>query len=223
MTKQAKALVVERQAIEEWPDTIKIETPEHLEEAVEEVKRVKAYRKAVKEYWDPLCDNGYKNWKALTGRRKEFLDPADKVEKALKLGMGRYAEAERKKKAEEMKKRQEAERKAAEERRLAEVEEMQDMGDLEAAEHIASQPLDVVPVVEAKETEVKGMSTSERWSAEVVDLGTFLSFLAGEPRFQYLIKGFPMKELNKLAVAQKETYDIPGTKAVKKIVTSVRS
>jgi len=216
-----KALTEEQVQMEAL-GSVSVKTTEDLEQAVDNAKRIKAYKKAVKEYWDPLCDNAYKTWKALTGRRKEFLDPAEAAEKAQKLGIGRYHEAERKKQAAEMKKRQEAERKAAEEKRLAEVEEMQDMGELEAADHIAQQPLDVKPIVEAVTTKVEGMSVSYRYSAEVEDLGEFLTFLVEEPRFRYLVKDFPMKELNKLATAQKEMFDIPGVKLVKKVSTSIR-
>ena len=218
-----KGLAAEQEAIETLANAVVIENAAELEVVVEETKRVKAYKKAVKEYWDPLCDNAYKTWKALTGRRKEFLDPADKAERAQKDAIARFHEAERVAKAAEMKKRQEAEQKAAEERRLAEVEEMQDMGDLEAADHIASQPLEIAPVVEAVMSEVKGMSVSYRYSAEVEDLEEFLKFLVKESRFRYLIKDFPMKELNKLAVAQKEMFDIPGVKIIKKATTSIRS
>lgn len=218
-----KRLTSQQQEMEVLAASVVIKTPEQLEGAVDVTKEIKSYKKAVKDYWDPLCDNAYKTWKALTGRRKEFLDPAEKAEKAHKLAIGRYHEAERKQKAAEMKKRQEAERKAAEEKRLAEVEEMQDMGELEAADHIAQQPLDVKPVVEATQTEVEGLSVSYRYSAEVEDLEKFLKFMVAEPRFRYLIKDFPMKELNKLAVAQKEMFDIPGVKLVKKAIPSIRA
>jgi type I site-specific restriction-modification system R (restriction) subunit len=220
--KASAALAKAKATIEAIPEVISITTAEQFEAAAVEVKKIKAYKKAVKEYWDPLCENGHKTWKALTGRRKEFLDPADAKEQAYKLGMSRYSEAERKRAAEELKKRQEAEREAAEKKRLAQVEEMQDMGEIEQADHLASQPLDVTPVAAPKETKVDGVSVSYRYSAEVVDLPAFLAFCIKEPRFLYLVKDFPMKELNKLAVAQKEMFDFPGVELKKKPITSVR-
>jgi len=221
--KQAAALSKAKEELVAASLRIKITNKEGLEASTNQVKKVKAYRKSVKEYWDPLCENAHKTWKALTARRKEFLDPADAHEKVHKLAMGRYAEAERARAARELRKRQEAERKAAEEKRLAEVEELRGMGELEAADHIAEQPLEVAPIAAPQETKVDGLSTSNRYSAEVVNLGEFLSFLAREPRWHYLIKDFPMKELNKLATAQKELFDIPGVKLVKKLIPSVRS
>lgn len=223
MSTPSNALVKLRDQIAGLPTAITIETPEHLKEAVEEVKKIKAYKKAVKAYWDPLCENGHKTWKALTTRRKEFIDPADKVEKAYKLGIGRFHEAERVQKEKEHRLRVQAEEKAAEEKRLAQMTEFEDMGELDQAAHIANQPLDVVPVAAPQETKAEGLSTSYRYSAEVVSFPDFLGFLAGEPRFQYLVKDFPMKELNKLATAQKEMFDIPGCKLVKKIIPSIRS
>ena len=219
----AGALTQQRERIQGLPSSVTIKTPAELEGAVEEVKRIKAYLKAVHEYWDDLCQKAHSSWKATTSRRKEFLDPAEALEKTYKLGMNRFHEAERVQKEEEYRKRVEAEEKAAAEKRVAEVEEMRGMGALDEAEHIAAQALDVRPVAAPVETKVKGLSTSDVWHAKVVNLGAFLSFLSVEPRWQYLVKDFPMKELNKLAVAQKEMFDIPGVEAVKEITSSVRS
>lgn len=201
---------------------IEVTTPEQFQVAADFVKGIKAYKKAVKEYWDPLCDNAHKTWKAITGRRKEFLDPADEAEKDVKLKLGRYSEAERKKVAEELKKRQEAEEKAAAEKRVAEVEELRGMGELEQADHMATQPLDITPVAAPKKTEADGVSMSYRYRAQVVNLPEFLAFVIENQRFLYLVKDFPMKELNKLATAQKEMFDFPGVELLKKPVTSVR-
>jgi hypothetical protein len=201
---------------------IEIKTPKDLKAAADILFEIKSYLNAVSDYWDPLCKNAYDGWKALTSRRKEFLDPAEKAEKDVKLKIGRYHEAERDRQAKELKKRQEAERKAAEEKRLAQVEEMQDMGELEQADHLATQPLDITPVAAPKKTEVDGVSVSYRYSAQVVNLPEFLAFVIENQRFLYLVKDFPTKELNKLATAQKEMFDFPGVELLKKPVTSVR-
>lgn len=219
----AKALLSQSKQITELVDgCLTKNTPKQLEEATLVVKSIKAYKKNVHEYWDELCEKAHSSWKATTSRRKAFLDPADKAESAIKLKISRYYEAERAQKAEEHRKRVEAEEKAAEDRRLADMKELEDAGALEEAEHIANQPLDVTPVAEPVETKVEGLSTSERWYAEVVDLPELLKFCAGEPRWCHLVAPV-MKELNKLATAQKEMFDIPGVEAKKKIVTSVRS
>jgi hypothetical protein len=102
------------------------------------------------------------------------------------------------------------------------MKELEDAGALEEAEHIANQPLDITPVAEPVETKVEGLSTSERWYAEVTNKGDLLKFCYEEYRWQHLVEPV-MKELNKLATAQKEMFDIPGVEAKKKIVTSVRS
>ena len=219
----AKSLLSQSQQIAELVEgCLTKNTPEQLEEATLVVKSIKTYKKNVHDYWDDLCEKAHSSWKATTSRRKAFLDPADNAETAIKLKISRYYEAERAQKAKEHQKRVEAEEKAAEARRLAEMQELEAMGALEEAEHIANQPLDMAPVAEPVETKVEGLSTSERWSAEVVDLPKLLEFCAGEPRWSHLVAPV-MKELNKLAVAQKEMFDIPGCEARKKIITSVRS
>ena len=219
----AKALLSQSKQIAELVDgCLTKNTPEQLEEATLVVKSIKVYKKNVHEYWDDLCEKAYSSWKATTSRRKAFLDPADKAETDIKLKISRYYEAERAQKAEEHRKRVEAEEKAAAEKRVAEVEELRGMGALEEAEHIADQPLDVTPVAAPVETQVEGLSTSDRWYAEVVDLGLLFHFVAENSRWRHLVAPV-MKELNKLAVAQKEMFDIPGCEAKKKIVTSVWS
>jgi len=212
-----------RNKLEGLAQELEITDHESLEYAVQVKKANKQYKKSVKEYWDPLCGNAHDTWKALTSRRKEFLDPADNVDKIIDKKVDTYQrEQERIAQAERAKAEKEA-REAAEKERLAEIEHLQETGELEEAETVAAEPLDVRPVIEAPKEKVEGFSTSKRYYAEVVNLGDFLSFLAGEPRFHYLIKDFPMKELNKLAVAQKEMFDIPGVEAKYKIVSSTRS
>ncbi len=219
----AKALLSQSQQIAELVDgCLTKNTPEQLEEATKVVKSIKVYKKNVHEYWDDLCEKAEASRKATYARRKAFLDPADDAEKALKLKISRYYEAERAAKAEEHRKRVEAEEKAAEEKRLAEMKELEAMGALEEAEHMANQPLDITPVAAPVETKVEGLSTSDRWYAEVTNKGELLKFCAEEPRWQHLVEAVT-KELNKLAVAQKEMFDIPGVEAKKKIVTAVRS
>ncbi len=220
--KQSEALSVELAKIEAQPLKIVIKTPDQLQVAVLEVKKIKAYKAAAYAFWDPLCETANKTHKALTTRRKEFIDPAEKLEKVYKLGMDRFHEADEKKRAEEQRLRVEAAEKAAAEKRVAEVEETRGMGELEAADHLAQQPLDVTPVAAPVAPKVEGMSTSKNWHAEIVDLPEFLTFLAENPMWFHLIQPIPMKELNRLAISQKELFKVPGCKAVAKIGTSIR-
>lgn len=217
------ALTKRQSEMEAYVEKINIVDHASLAVAVQAKKGVKGYMKDVHEYWDPLCDAAHKSWKALTARRKEFLDPADNANAAIDKKIDVYERQQAKIRAAEKAEREKELREAAEKQRLAEVEALRDAGALDEAETIATQPISVPAVVEAPKEKIEGFSTSTRWFAEVTNLGDFLSFLAGEPRFHYLIKDFPMKELNKLAVAQKEMFDIPGVEAKYKISSSTRT
>ena len=221
---QSTALVARSQEIQRLVDSCLLEnTPEEAERAVEVVRAIKAYRKQVSEVFDEICDRTYKSWKAATTQRKKYTDPADKAEKAIKLKISRYDEWERDERAKEHKRLVDEQVAAAEQERLAEMKQLEEVGDLDEAEALAEQPLEVLPVAKAPTTKIEGKSTSYRWYAEVTDLGEFLSFMAAEPRWQHLIKCFPMKELNKLAMAQEDNFSIPGVEAKKKPIVSVRS
>ena len=221
---QSTALVARSQEIDRLVDGCLLEnTPQELENATDVLKAIKAYRKGVAEVFDEIVKSAHASWKASTRRRKEFTDPADNAEKAIKLKISRYYEWERAEQAKEHKRMVEEQAAAAEKQRLAEMKELEETGNVDEAAQLAEQPLEVLPVVKAPTTKVDGMSTSYRWYAEVTNLGEFLSFMAGEPRWQHLIKGFPMTELNKLATAQQDNFSIPGVEAKKKPIVSVRS
>ena len=221
---QSTALVARSQEIDRLVDGCLLEnTPQELENATDVLKAIKAYRNGVAEVFDEICDRTHKSWKAATSQRKKYTEPADKAEKAIKLKISRYYEWERAEQAKEHKRMVEEQAAAAEKQRLAEMKELEETGNVDEAAQLAEQPLEVLPVVKAPTTKVDGMSTSYRWYAEVTNLGEFLSFMAGEPRWQHLIKGFPMTELNKLATAQQDNFSIPGVEAKKKPIVSVRS
>ena len=217
------ALVAKADQIQTLVDGVLVKnTPEELEKAADVVKSIKVYKNEVADFFKTMKENAYRSWKAICAREKEFLDPGDKAEKAIKLKISRYYEWERAEKAKEYKAQMEEARKAAEAKRLAEMEQLEETGSVDEAEHLANQPLDIAPPAPPQETKADGLSTSERWSAEVVDKAELLKFCAGDKRWQHLVEPV-MKELNKLAVAQKGTFDIPGCKANKEIGVSVRT
>jgi hypothetical protein len=221
---QSTALVARSQEIDRLVDSCLLEnTPQEAKRAVEIIKSIKAYRKGVAEVFDEICDRTYKSWKAATSQRKKFTDPADKAEKAIKLKVARFDEWERAEQAKEHQRMVDEQTAAAEQERLAEMKQLEEAGDLDEAEALAEQPLEVLPVVKAPTTKIEGKSISYRWYAEVTNLGEFLGFMAKEPRWQHLIRDFPMKELNKLAMAQEANFNIPGCEAKKKPIVSVRS
>lgn len=192
------------------------------QQATDFVKGIKEYKKAVNDYWGPICEANHKSWKMSTGRRKEFLDPADQAEKAIKKKIGDYMlEEKRKAQEEEDRRRREAEAQAEKER-IAEVERLRAEGALDEAEHIAEQPLDVAPVAKAEVPKIDGLSGREKWEVEITDPEAFMVFCAASKHFRYLLT-INMKEANKLAAAQKELFQFPGARAVKSLVTAVRS
>lgn len=159
----------------EYANALKITSPEKFEEACEYLKEVKKRKTGVEGFFKPLVDAAHAAHKALTSRRSEFTDPLDNAERTLKSKIAVYTqEQEKKRKDEEDRKlaaardREEKERKELEEKaekaRAAGKTELADQLQQKAETHTV-----VVPTVESKTPEVKGVGTKTVWYAEVID------------------------------------------------------
>ncbi len=157
-----------------------------------------------------------------------------KAEEERLAAIARKEEEERRRKEQE---RLEAERKAEEDRLLAEAQAAQDRGDKETAEiltnaavetseaikeqaaAIAQEPIYVAPVVVPKAVPkmAGGPVYREVWAAEVTDIKALcLAVATGKQSTEYVTANMPV--LNKMAVALKNTMNIPGVKAYSKRV-----
>jgi len=107
--------------------------------------------------------------------------------------------------------------KDSEDRLLAEAELLQAEGSKEQAEDLLNQPQErTIVKVEAEVATVKGIGTTTRWHAVVLDKMKLIQFVAKNPAWIHLLDA-NLPTLNRLAQAQKEQLEksIEGVRAVK--------
>lgn len=184
--------------------------------------------KEVKDTFDPICDAANRAHKAATAKRAQYLDPLTTAQKSVKLLMSNYdAEQEKIRKAEEARLAEIARKQAEEEALLAAIaaeEEAKRNGATqeEAAQEaqvIIEQPVYVPPVVVPKSVPkmAGGPVYREIWAAEITDIKALcLAVAQGKASTECVIGNMPT--LNRMAVALKQTMNIPGVKAYSKRV-----
>lgn len=182
----------------------------------------------VKATFDPICDAAHKAHKAATAKRASYLDPLTDAQKAVKKLMSDYDQEQDRIRQEEQRRLEEEARKAEEERRLQEAimaeEEAKASGatkeeaEQEAAA-ILEEPVTVAPVIVPKATPKLqgGPVYREVWSARVTDIRALCRAVAdGRASTECVMGNMPV--LNKMAVALKQTMQIPGVVAESKRV-----
>ncbi len=131
---------------------------------------VKALRKVVSATFDPHVARANVAHKELTKTRTEHDAPLAQMERAIKLKIGTYAEAEEKRRRIETAKAQAAARKADEERRLEEAAALEDAGEPEAAEEVLVEAPAPPPPARVEKVRTRGVSLGTNWKAEVDDV-----------------------------------------------------
>jgi len=172
---------------------------------------IRAMAKKVDETFDPLIEQAHCHHKALLAQKKRFREPLDEAEKLIKPKISDYL-------AEEDRKRFEAERAAAlaktkaekiAEKAIDKAHDLTSKGKLEQADAVVEKASDEVDKVLAgappipEKPKAEGFRERTLWYAEITDREKI-------PR-KYMIPDMPT--LNKLAVALKHGFDIPGVDA----------
>lgn len=162
--------------------------------------------------------------KALDTAKKEVLQARDSLVKPIAEARGvidgkaQGYESEQRRIVEEAEAKARAETEAAEAKRIEEAEKALDAGDDEVAEQILEAPAPpVAPVAAPEVAKVSGVSTSTRYSAEIIDKGALIRFVGMFPKWEHLLEP-NMPALNRIAVVDKDDMAIPGVKAVSKTV-----
>ena len=211
-------------------EEMQITTVEHHETALEVIRDLRKQEKAITEHFEP-------SRKAADNAKKSILESRDILVKPLAEARGILSnkavayqqeqiriEAEARKKAEE--EARIAQEKIDEEARRIEAERQKEFdaaieaGDEAKAEEILEEePVEVEEVrpvkVEApRVAQVSGSSTRTTWSAEVIDLTALIVYVTMNIGERSKLLEPCMKELNKIAVAEKGGMEIPGVQAV---------
>ncbi len=148
---------------------------------------------------------------AMIGYTEEQKRKAMEAQRKLEEEARRQADIERKRKEEQERVWREKQRQLEEAGKFEQAQKAQEKAD-QRAEEAAMVEANPVPVVAAKISAVRGVSYSELWSAEVVDMSLV-------PR-EYLIPN--QAALDGISRATKGAISIPGVKFVSKKVLSSR-
>jgi hypothetical protein len=183
----------------------------------------------IKDHHAPLKEAAFKAHKTIVAAEKRLLDPIDRASMIVRGKVSEWVCAQERIRLEAQRKAEEAARESA--RKESEEASIHAAIEAEAsgasAEEVESlmeniAPLEVsVPTVAKTFTPSSGISSVERWSAEVTDLKA-LCQAVGQGLAPLASVEASMPYLNKRASAEKSTFNIPGVKAVKSTGISVR-
>lgn len=166
--------------------------------------------------------------KSICAAEAKLLDPIQQAKRIVNGKVTTYELAERKRADEERMAREEQARREEEERKILEAVAAEEAGDAQLAEAIIEEAVET-PIVHVKAAiaKVSGVSSQERWSAQIVDVWALIQWVAADKsRLCYLepdqlAKSHP--SLNRLAVSARRGFAVPGVRAVTETIRSVRS
>lgn len=231
-----------RAEVEPWPERAKalvVNDDASYQVGAALLGDIKGLRRKVDQTLDPIIEAAHRTHKQALASKKEVEAPLVLAENTIKSAMAAHVErveAERRRverEAQEAARKAEQERLAAEAaaRKAAEVAAREnarpatqakvDIAAEEArvraeqAQAEAQRRLDAA-VAAAPKPAASGAAAATTWSAQVVDMGALIEFIAVNPQYRNLV--LPNETaLNALARAQKEGFNMPGVRAVSKV------
>lgn len=168
------------------PDTHEIEQQSHaivtqataiaitcnddLETAATFLRSVKTMQKRVEDTFDGPIKAAHAAHKAMLDAKKQFSEPLERAERAVKVKISTYqTEQERLRREEELRLQAEA-RRVEEERRLAQAVELEAAGQSVAAAAVLEAPAPIaVPVVPRQVPKIAGVSSRKLWKYRIVN------------------------------------------------------
>jgi len=218
-------LELEEQALT-WPDrarAIAIRDQQSYTIAGTLLVDIADFEKQIIDHHKPIKESTHAAHKAAVSAEKRLLDPLQEAKGILRRGIGTWeADQERIRQEIERKAREEAAR-IEEEMRLQQAMAAEEMGADDAEiEAIMDTPIPMAaPVVAPTFDRVKGVSTQQRWKAEVIDIKSLCRAVAdGFVPETYIEPNMPA--LNSRARAEKSAMKIPGVRAVPETTVAVR-
>lgn len=210
-----------------WPDRarkITIADQQSYSLAASLLLDISALAKRIQDHHKPIKDAAYAAHKAAVSAEKRLLDPLEDAKAILKRGIAAWeAEQERIRRELELKAQEEA-RRQEEEMRLELALQAEALGaDAATTDEILATPVPVVaPVIAPTFERQSGISTSQRWRAEVTDLKALCrAVAAGQASIEFVQPN--LVALNALARAMKSTLNVPGVRAVAETTVAARA
>lgn len=200
---------------------VDVEDQPSYDEAAGFLKSIKAMRKKVGEYFDPILKSINASLKTARDKKKEAEAPLITIETVLKDRLITYTRIQEKKER-EAQARRDAEFAAGEqERKLSEAIEAEKAGaSLEKVNQVLAQPtIAPAPTVAPTLMKASGVSMRDQWSAEIFDFQELVNAVAaGKASIEAIKPNEPF--LNAEARGLKAKLNYPGVRAVNKPVMS---
>lgn len=206
---QEKELGSEVAEIELMANAFTIATDNDFATAGETVRKVKAAKKKVDEYWEPMRATAYSAYQTVLGHKKKMSEPLDRAEKILKKKMAEY-QTNKERKHREEEERLKAMAEAELKRKLAEAQEAEKKGDMFGADYAKTEAEALEAMkdtlhVEAATQKLDGISQSKGWEITRIDLSKLPTDFMG-----VLIRPADEKAIMRIIKSSKGKVEIPG-------------
>jgi hypothetical protein len=196
-------------------------TRPELEAAVSLLKGIRLLNKEVDATFDDLIDMAFQQHKKTIKRKRKYADPLTAAETIIKDKIKEFYAAEYDEQTEKYLEKTARAREVAQKMRESELAQLRAAGMTEQADNLEAAALAIVPIPRPAPTRIKGISTSELWSAEVLDEDAVFKHCMENEEWRHILT-ISMKELNTLARMQKDSMNFPGARAVSKQSITVK-
>jgi hypothetical protein len=175
--------------------------------------------KEIDSIFDPSIEAAHASHKAALAAKAKLAGPVAEARRIVKPKVTAWEEDQKRIAAEKQRQAEEAARKIEEESSLALAAEAETKGATpETVNEILETPVvTIAPVVQPAFAKVNGFTSRECWSAEVVDLKALCRAVADGKQPIGLIQANQVA-LNNMAKALKGLMQVPGVRAVKRMV-----
>lgn len=184
---------------------------------------IKGFRKKVESTFGEVVSKAHAAWKATIALRKLADDPLDEAERIIKPALAAYDQEQERVRRAEQDRIMAEQKKRDEDSRLAQAAKVAETGDLSGAEAILDAPAAplVMPPPPPKST-VAGISYSDAWKAEVIDLKALVKAVA-EGKAPLTLLEANTTAINSMAKSLKAELKYPGIRVWSEKVVSSRA
>ena len=198
--------------IPERARNLKISTNADYLVACELVKTIKALRAEIALTFEPIRTKAHQAWKETIRQQDKVEAPLEEGERRVKAVIALWlTEQERLRKAEELRLQKQAQEEE-ERRQLENAVILDDLGETDEANRLLDEQVEVPAIVLPRFTpQVKGVSMSQRYSAEVTNLMELVKAVAAGKAPLQCLKADQVF-LNRQAVAMRTAMSYPGVR-----------
>jgi hypothetical protein len=193
--------------------------------AVAQAQGLVSMRKKIEEHHRPMKEAARQAHLTVCAAEKALLEPLVAVEPVLRYKIARFHEQQQALQAQAVKEEREtAEREAAEAQLAAAIQVEQFGSSPEEVTAVLNTPAPItLPAIPPAPTFQKavGIDTREYWTGEVVDL-IALAKAVGEKRVAPTMIQPHMPSINRMVMAQKNAFEMPGVRAQRRIAATVK-